>query len=495
MLVQILANTPTWVWGLLAALLALGASQLFTRSASLLRVMILPAAMTGLSLYGTLSVFGAAPAGLLAWCAAAGMAVPLVLRRPLPARTRYDAATRRFTLPGSGLPLLLILGIFLTKYVVGVMLAMRPALAGDAGFAPAVAALYGAFSGVFIGRALRLWRLAKQPQRVRVRSDDDKIPLPRLLGGLAAGVLALAVLMLAGLIAFGAADPPPPLAAVSRAFRAADYAGLPPLEHYAARDGAPLAFRAYRAGAGNRVAVLIHGSSGDSHAMHAVGRALAASGITAYALDMRGHGASGRRGDIDYTGQLDDDLADFAAVLRGIHPGARLTLIGHSSGGGFALRTAGGGNRELFDAYLLLAPLLHESAPTTRLDAGGWVKVFVPRIIGLGILDRLGLPWFQHLPVLAFALPPEAAAKTTATYSYRLQLNFRPHEDYLADVRGISRPTRLLVGAQDELFVAERYAPLLEPLQPQLRVKVLSGITHIGIVMDAAALQAIVAEL
>lgn len=495
MLVRILANTPIWVWGLLAALLALGASQLFTRSASLMRVMILPAAMTGLSLYGTLSVFGAAPAGLLAWCAAAGMAVPLVLRRPLPARTRYDAATRRFTLPGSGLPLLLILGIFLTKYVVGVMLAMRPALAGDAGFAPAVAALYGAFSGVFIGRALRLWRLAKQPQRVRVRSDDDKIPLPRLLGGLAAGVLALAVLMLAGLIAFGAADPPPPLAAVSRAFRAADYAGLPPLEHYAARDGAPLAFRAYRAGAGNRVAVLIHGSSGDSHAMHAVGRALAASGITAYALDMRGHGASGRRGDIDYTGQLDDDLADFAAVLRGIHPGARLTLIGHSSGGGFALRTAGGGNRELFDAYLLLAPLLHESAPTTRLDAGGWVKVFVPRIIGLGILDRLGLPWFQHLPVLAFALPPEAAAKTTATYSYRLQLNFRPHEDYLADVRGISRPTRLLVGAQDELFVAERYAPLLEPLQPQLRVKVLSGITHIGIVMDAAALQAVVAEL
>lgn len=495
MLVQILANTPTWVWGLLAALLALGASQLFTRSASLLRVMILPAAMTGLSLYGTLSVFGAAPAGLLAWCAAAGMAVPLVLRRPLPARTRYDAATRRFSLPGSGLPLLLILGIFFTKYVVGVMLAMRPALAGDAGFAPAVAALYGAFSGVFIGRALRLWRLAKQPQRVRVRSDDDRISLPRLLGGLAAGALALVVLVLAGLIAFGAADPPPPLAAVTRAFRAADYSGLPPLERYAARDGAPLAFRAYRAGAGDRVAVLIHGSSGDSHAMHTVGRALSASGITAYALDMRGHGASGRRGDIDYTGQLDDDLADFAAVLRGTHPGARLTLIGHSSGGGFALRTAGGGNRELFDAYLLLAPLLHQSAPTARPDAGGWVKVFVPRIIGLNILDRLGLPWFQHLPVLAFALPPEAAAKTTATYSYRLQLSFRPHEDYLADVRGISRPTRLLVGAEDELFVAERYAPLLEPLQSQLRVKVLPGITHVGIVMEAAALQAIVAEL
>lgn len=163
MLVRILANTPTWVWGLLAALLALGASQMFTRSASLSRVMFLPAAMAGLALYGIFSVFGANPAALLSWCAAAALAVPALLCRPLPARTSYDATTRRYTLPGSALPLLLILSIFLTKYVVGVTLAMQPALGEDALFAPAVSALYGVFSGIFIGRALRLWRLAKRP--------------------------------------------------------------------------------------------------------------------------------------------------------------------------------------------------------------------------------------------------------------------------------------------------------------------------------------------
>jgi alpha-beta hydrolase superfamily lysophospholipase len=35
-----------------------------------------------------------------------------------------------------------------------------------------------------------------------------------------------------------------------------------------------------------------------------------AAGITTYVPDIRGHGGSGRRGDIDYIGQLDDDLAD-----------------------------------------------------------------------------------------------------------------------------------------------------------------------------------------
>lgn len=491
---RILANTPPWVWGLLAALLALGIGQMFARTASLARVMVLPAAITSLAFYGILSAFGAAPAGWLTWCAAAALAVPALLRLPLPAGSRYDAATRRFHLPGSPLPLILILGIFLTKYVVGVMLAIRPSLAHDGGFTVSVAGLYGAFSGILIGRALRLARLARSPERVRVR-PDGRHTLPKLLGGLAAGTLSLVALLLAGMIAFGTAEAPPPLAAVSDAFRTADYSGLPALERYAARDGAELAFRAYRAGASERVAVLIHGSSGDSHAMHGVGRALAAAGVTAYALDMRGHGASGRRGDVDYVGQLDDDLADFAAWLRHAHPDARRVLVGHSSGGGFALRTAGGANRELFDAYLLLAPMLHQSAPTTRPDAGGWVKVYVPRLIGLTLLDRFGLPWFQHLPVLAFALPPEAATQTTGAYSYRLQLSFRPHEDYLNDARGIVRPTRLLAGEADELFIADRYAPLLEPLQPRLGVRLLPGITHSGIVMAPNALREVAVEV
>ena len=165
MLMQILANTPLWVWGLLIALIGLGASQLFARRAGLARITILPAAMAVLSLYGTVSVFGTAAAMLLLWGATAALAAMWVALRPVPARTLYDAATRRFVLPGSALPMLIILGIFSTKYAVGVLLALRPGMRADLGFAETVAALYGLFSGVLAGRALRLWRLARPPYR------------------------------------------------------------------------------------------------------------------------------------------------------------------------------------------------------------------------------------------------------------------------------------------------------------------------------------------
>lgn len=493
---RILSNTPIWVWGLLLALLALGFSQTRARLVGLPRILILPLVMTGMAVSGVVSSFGVASWVLLIWSAAASLAAGWVLRRPMPPLTRYDSATGLYCLPGSWLPMALILGIFIVKYAVGVSLAMQPALASNTGFCATIGIMYGLFSGVFIARAGRLWLLAKSPSRVSVAAvaPTARSPLQYFLR-IVLGVSVAFIGVVAGLIVFGASSPPPPLPAVAGAVMNADYRRLPLLMYFTARDGQALAYRAYAAGNGERVAVLIHGSSADSRAMQAVGMALANSGVTAYALDMRGHGASGRRGDIDYIGQLDDDLADFVSRLRSAHPQAQLSLIGHSSGGGFALRTAGGPNGALFDRYVLLAPFLHSAAPTTRPNAGGWVQPFIPRMIGLGILDGLGLPWFQHLPVLAFALPPEAASKTTATYSYRLQLSFRPHQDYLADVRRIARPTRLLVGANDELFIADQYAPLLEPVQPRLTVKQLPEISHIDIVVKPAALVAIVAEL
>lgn len=162
MLNQILANTPRWVWGLLLALLWLGFSQAVTRTASLRRITLMPLAMTGLSLYGTVTAFGADAQILLVWLSACGLIGTLVLQQALPVATRYDAATRRFHLPGSWVPLMLILGIFVTKYVVGAATALQPALARDASFSLGFGALYGAFSGVFLARAARLWRLALQ---------------------------------------------------------------------------------------------------------------------------------------------------------------------------------------------------------------------------------------------------------------------------------------------------------------------------------------------
>lgn len=161
--VPVLRQTPLWVWGLLVALLALGISQLRDRSASLARVSLMPLAMTLFSVSGTFSALGGSPHLALAvpvWLIAAALAFAL-LARGRAEGAQYDPVQRLYRLPGSAAPLLLIVGIFLVKYVVGVDLAMAPQLVRDAPYVLSVAALYGAFTGAFVGRASRLWRLIR----------------------------------------------------------------------------------------------------------------------------------------------------------------------------------------------------------------------------------------------------------------------------------------------------------------------------------------------
>lgn len=172
-IVPVLRGTPLWVWGLLAGLLALGISQLRDRTASLARVSLLPLAMSLFSVSGTASALGGSPhraMALAAWLIAAALAFAVaLLARGRAAAAQYDPARRLFLLPGSVVPLLLIVGIFLVKYVVGVDLAMAPQLVQEAPYVLTVAALYGAFTGIFVGRASRLWRLWLR----RAHLDDE----------------------------------------------------------------------------------------------------------------------------------------------------------------------------------------------------------------------------------------------------------------------------------------------------------------------------------
>lgn len=165
MLLQILAHTPTWVFVLFAVLAWFGAKQLRAGRVSLTRVMVMPVAMSALSVYGSISAFGDSPLAIVCWAAAAVACALLVRLRPLPATTRYDVATRSFDVAGSAVPLMLMMGIFFTKYIVGVQMAMHPALAHQAGFVLPVSLLYGAFSGIFSARALRMWTLAMRNDR------------------------------------------------------------------------------------------------------------------------------------------------------------------------------------------------------------------------------------------------------------------------------------------------------------------------------------------
>jgi hypothetical protein len=160
-LLAVLQHTPVWVWPLLAALLSLGVWQAFPRTVKLRRATLLPAAMLALSLWGVISVFGSGQA-LVAWALGGVAAATWNWHAGSPRSARWSATEQVFRLPGSWVPLLLILGIFCTKFGVGMSLAHHPDLRHATGFAAAVSMAYGVFSGLFAGRAMTLWHLTRR---------------------------------------------------------------------------------------------------------------------------------------------------------------------------------------------------------------------------------------------------------------------------------------------------------------------------------------------
>lgn len=161
MLMQILVHTPLWVWGIFAVLLVLGYSRTKPSLVSKKRLAILPGLFIALSVFGIWSAFGANALGLAGWLA--GVAVGLLVNRvlQLPKGVRYDAANKTFAVPGSFVPMVLMMAIFATKYIVAVTMAINHGAAESVLFITGVSMAYGFFSGSFLARSLRILATAR----------------------------------------------------------------------------------------------------------------------------------------------------------------------------------------------------------------------------------------------------------------------------------------------------------------------------------------------
>ncbi len=313
---------------------------------------------------------------------------------------------------------------------------------------------------------------------------------------IALGVLVLIVVSaFAAVIAFDSPAVPPVLAAGESIPGMAqwNFAELPKVQSLKARDGAPLNYRLYP-GRADRTVVLVHGSTGSGVEMLKLAQALQAAGATVYAVSLRGHGGSGTtNGDVSYRGQLDDDLADLVKGLGLDRPGVHRTLAGFSSGGGLVLRIAGGPQATLFDDYLAISPYIAQDSPTNKPNSGGWASVAVPRIVALSLLEGVGLPWFQGLPAVHFATAAKADNNRTPVYSFRLLASLQLGRDWRAVLARISAPTRVVVGADDELFNADQFQPMMQAINPRIGVTVVPNQGHLSMIADPAAATAIAA--
>lgn len=258
-----------------------------------------------------------------------------------------------------------------------------------------------------------------------------------------------------------------------------------PLTQVPMRDGFPLQVRRLSTTAEDApLLILVHGSGWHGQQFDAMALDLSQA-HDVVVPDLRGHGvAPGRRGDIDYIDQFEDDLADLIEATA--KPEQKVVLGGHSSGGGLVVRFAGGAHGGLLDGAVLMAPFLHHRSETSRENSGGWAHVLLRRIIGLSILNTFQIKALNHLPIIQFRMPqvvldgPLGNTATTA-YSYRLNTGFAPRSGGLKEVAKLP-PFILIAGSADESFVASRYEPTLSALTDQGSYHIVEGVGHLDIV-------------
>ncbi len=251
------------------------------------------------------------------------------------------------------------------------------------------------------------------------------------------------------------------------------------------RDGAELFTRRY-VQSSNLTIVLIHGVLANSFTYNKMSGLLReAANAEVFSVDLRGHGqSSGRPGDVDYDDQYADDIADVVAAIRKDKPHGKIILAGHSMGGGISLRFAMKSDALPVDGYLLVAPLLSQMPPTLRLEPlegavvpeEPFMKLHIPRILGLAMLNLFGLEHFNDMPTMFFNLP---AGTPLREYTFRAGASMSP-EDHKAGLAAVDKPLLVVVGDRDEVFLAEAFESTVSA-HSDGEVVIIKNATHNGI--------------
>lgn len=160
-MLQILQHTPLWVFGLFIGLVFLGYSQTKTRLLSVKRLIIFPIVMLSLSVLGIASSFGIHLLSIAMWLCGLSLAFAINYWVVSPRDVRYLKDEQVFSIPGSWLPMVLIMVIFFTKYLVGVLLALHPETVHTPRFLVSACLVFGLSSGLFLARAISAYQTSQ----------------------------------------------------------------------------------------------------------------------------------------------------------------------------------------------------------------------------------------------------------------------------------------------------------------------------------------------
>lgn len=157
-LASIIHGTPIWVWILLVVLLSRGFKALNSATAPLSKLAVVPLVFTVWGIAHLLTDPLAGWSSVIVWIA--GGIVGILAGVFIASRSRFivDPIANTVMLPGSVVPLLLIVATFATKFWLGFELATVTNLSSLGVFVLIDATVSGLVAGVFGGRFITYWQ-------------------------------------------------------------------------------------------------------------------------------------------------------------------------------------------------------------------------------------------------------------------------------------------------------------------------------------------------
>jgi acylglycerol lipase len=227
-------------------------------------------------------------------------------------------------------------------------------------------------------------------------------------------------------------------------------------------DGYRLPLRVWSSGDNPEVVLIgLHGFNDYANAFAPLARDLAATGITTYAVDQRGFGATALPGRWHGGERLGADLRNLVDLLRARHPDARLYVAGESMGGAVVLAAAA--DRALpVDGLILIAPAVwsRDTMPWyQRLALEGAVRTLPGlKLTGKGV--RISPS--DHIEMLREMGRDPLVIKATRVDALWGITDLMDRAR--ASARHIQTPVLLLYGERDDIIPKKAFCRFLEEL-------------------------------
>lgn len=151
-------NAPIWVWPLFVVLVVVGLRAMRTRETHSAYFALYP--LFVVTAAGMIDSLAIAPLNWIVFCIALLVSVALSFRWQDGLILRKSG--RRMRLAGERVTLLVLMTIFLSNFVRGVLESMAPGALETPAFVALFAALIGASAGTFLGGALRVFTLGNR---------------------------------------------------------------------------------------------------------------------------------------------------------------------------------------------------------------------------------------------------------------------------------------------------------------------------------------------